>query len=137
MPGKGRPFEKGNKAGGGAVSQLRRDMTVRLIEKLNQIITQPKSKEKMLAMDAIVEALIWNAIEGDMTAIKEIFDRLEGKPAQRITGPNDSAMQVELKTREQVMTFLIERGVDVSRLDTLPDVRDIYNRIAGPKLIEG
>jgi hypothetical protein len=38
------------------------------------------------ALRAIADALIASAMAGDMQAIKEIGDRLDGKPAQAIVG---------------------------------------------------
>ena len=46
-----------------------------------------KTIKRKKALHHIAEALIDKAIDGDMPAIKEIADRLDGKPAQAITGP--------------------------------------------------
>lgn len=45
---------------------------------------------------AIADKLIEKAAEGDMQAIKELGDRLDGKPAQstEISGPDGSAIPV-------------------------------------------
>lgn len=46
-----------------------------------------KLKERLEARkdaDKLAEVLIDKALEGDMAAIKEVFDRLEGKPKQTI-----------------------------------------------------
>ncbi len=37
------------------------------------------------ALEACANALIDKAMEGDMTALKELGDRLEGKPAQAVS----------------------------------------------------
>ena len=39
------------------------------------------------ALHHVAKSLINKAIDGDIAAIKEIGDRLDGKPAQAITGP--------------------------------------------------
>lgn len=39
---------------------------------------------ELRAMDGIVDALITKALEGEMPAIKEIADRLDGKPKQQL-----------------------------------------------------
>ena len=45
--------------------------------------------EQKEALDDIAEALIAKAAEGDMGALKELGDRLDGKPAQAIVGDAD------------------------------------------------
>ena len=42
----------------------------------------------------MADALIAKALEGDIAAIKEIGDRLEGKPAQVISGDADNPLTV-------------------------------------------
>jgi hypothetical protein len=56
---------------------------------------QPKLISKM---DLVIAALINNAIGGDNAAISMVFERLEGKVAQSIVGPNNGAVQIELNT---------------------------------------
>jgi hypothetical protein len=38
------------------------------------------------AMEQLADVLIKKALEGDMSALKEIGDRLEGKPNQSVSG---------------------------------------------------
>lgn len=38
------------------------------------------------ALEQLADVLIDKALEGDMTALKEIGDRLEGKPNQSVSG---------------------------------------------------
>ena len=57
---------------------------------------------------------------GDLAAIKEIFDRLEGRPRQQIVGPNDGPVQVEFRTVEEIRMFLLERGIDSLRVPPPP-----------------
>lgn len=44
---------------------------------------------------ALADKLIARAEEGDVTALKEIGDRLDGKPAQAITGADGGPVQLE------------------------------------------
>lgn len=44
----------------------------------------------------IAEALIDEAIKGNVPAIKEVADRLDGKPAQTILGDGDSPLIVQV-----------------------------------------
>ena len=55
-------------------------------ETIRRAVTQADSKK----LRAIADKLIEKAAEGDIQAIKELGDRLDGKPAQTIggTGPN-------------------------------------------------
>jgi hypothetical protein len=115
-------FEKGHKfypsanGANGVNRQLRRDMTVELISQLNELHQMPGSNEKREKMHWVIKALIDNAMAGDNTAILAIYDRLEGKPAQAVVGPNNGPVQVEFKTAEEVRLFLLQRGIDIARL---------------------
>ena len=111
-------FGKGNKAavGNPGPSQRPKVMTQALVSQLNEItkrsrviteIRLVKNKPKkfyrfdektMNNIHHITERLIENAVEGDMQAIKEIFDRCEGKVVQAVegTGENDNAITIRL-----------------------------------------
>lgn len=45
---------------------------------------------------AVAEKLVEKAEAGDVAALKEIGDRLDGKPAQAITGEIDTTVTVEI-----------------------------------------
>lgn len=45
------------------------------------------------ALDKIAVVLIESALKGDMAAIKEIGDRLDGKPAQVLAGDDDNPLK--------------------------------------------
>ena len=47
------------------------------------------------ALDDLAEKLLANAEAGDMAALRELGDRLEGKPAQTITGSDGGPVIVE------------------------------------------
>lgn len=53
------------------------------------------------ALEACANALIDKAMEGDMTALKELGDRLEGKPAQAVSlsGPNGGEIPLSVAVR--------------------------------------
>ena len=57
---------------------------------------------------------------GDLTAILAIYDRLEGRPSQKIVGPDNGPLQIEYKTIEEVHMFLLERGIDSLRVPPPP-----------------
>jgi len=129
-------FRKGHggKGGPGSNGQLRRDLTIELISQLNEFDHDCTflPPEKRLKLNRIVHNLIERACHGgdefdeqgnfkrpgtgDLAAILAIFDRLEGKPTQTMTGPNNEPVKVELRTVEEVRMFLLERGIDVERV---------------------
>ena len=46
-------------------------------------------------LDMLAKKLIEKAEEGDLQALKEVGDRLEGKPMQSISGPEGGAIPVK------------------------------------------
>lgn len=73
-----KPFQKGvsgNPAG--------RPKSARLSDALREQLFKPNKNEKTLA-DEIAAQLIKLARNGDIQAIKELFDRTEGKPKQSL-----------------------------------------------------
>lgn len=52
-------------------------------ETIRRAVTQADGKK----LRAIADMLIEKACEGDIQAIKELGDRLDGKPAQTVQGP--------------------------------------------------
>lgn len=53
------------------------------------------------ALDALAEKLLAKCDEGDMTALKELGDRLDGKPAQTIGGVPDAPIQLDVSWQSQ------------------------------------
>lgn len=47
------------------------------------------------ALDELAERLLANADSGDMAALRELGDRLEGKPAQAIVNGDDETFKIE------------------------------------------
>jgi len=43
----------------------------------------------------VADVLVLKALDGDMSAIKEIFDRIEGKPKQTIAGDPENPLTLE------------------------------------------
>lgn len=58
-----------------------------------------RSTDKRQQIDALAEALIDKGLEGDMGALKEIGDRLEGKPAQSVTLAGDDEKPLVTEVR--------------------------------------
>jgi hypothetical protein len=51
------------------------------------------------ALDALAEKLLEKCEEGDLSALKELGDRLDGKPAQSVTLAGDEEKPLELNVR--------------------------------------
>lgn len=58
---------------------------------LRRVITQENSKRLRL----VAESLVNKAIDGDVQAIKEIGDRIDGKVPQGIVGADGGPLQVQ------------------------------------------
>ena len=79
------PFLKGNPGGPGTPGNKRhRFITQNLVSLLQEVDPEDVPKVRRLA-----NALLNKALEGDVTAIKEVIDRVEGKVPQPIAGDPD------------------------------------------------
>ena len=83
------PFEKGN--------QLRAN-SMRWQTAIDNALNKRTAsrKDKLNALDVLAEKLLERADEGDKTALKELGDRLDGKPTQAIEGTVDATLTVNL-----------------------------------------
>jgi hypothetical protein len=65
---------------------------------LNQTLTRVLTQEDGKIARQLVDILIARGLDGDMTAIKEIFDRHEGKSISKaeISGPDGSEIPVSI-----------------------------------------
>jgi hypothetical protein len=119
------PFQKGNQLAKGHNGGLRRDSTVELVTQLNEVI-KGADGTKRTKLHRLIKNLITKATTGedhidkdgklvegtgDLAAIQEIINRLEGRPSQKIVGPDNGPLQVEYRTIEEVHMFLLERGI--------------------------
>lgn len=53
---------------------------------------------------------------GELMAIKEIFDRVDGKPKQTIVGPNDGPVVIEYHGFTEIKVGLLQQGIDIDAL---------------------
>jgi hypothetical protein len=74
-------FEPGNQEAKKANHKKPRIITQKLIARLNDA--------EGAALDRLISALIAKAQEGDVPAIREILDRVEGKVPQAVIGGDD------------------------------------------------
>jgi len=65
-------------------------------ETLKRVLVQ----EKAIRLRQVTEALVAKAEGGDVSAIKEIFDRIDGKVVQenKITGDSDEPVTIKIVT---------------------------------------
>ena len=83
------PFKPGNKAAVGNRGPSRPDfLTQTLISQLNEVDRTTGQPKKHL----LVERLIARALDGDAQCMREIFNRVEGRP--RLAEPDESRQQI-------------------------------------------
>ena len=91
------PFQAGNQLSKRANHARPRIIQQHLIAALNEVDTDNIPK-----LRRVVDALIAKAMEGDIAAIKEIADRVDGKVPQTIHGDPDNPLIIEGIVREIV-----------------------------------
>ena len=78
------PFEPGNKLGGRKSSEL----------SFREMLVRASVQEDAKRVRQAAEKLLTLAAEGESWAIKELADRLDGKPAQAVTGANGKPLEM-------------------------------------------
>ncbi len=68
---------------------------------INRALAERSRKSGKEALDALAEQLLMNAEGGDMAALKELGDRLDGKAAQAITGADDGPVSLLIQWAQQ------------------------------------
>lgn len=56
-------------------------------------------RDQIEALDELAEVLLSKAADGDMAALKELGDRLDGKPAQAIVGGGEGSEPINAAIR--------------------------------------
>ena len=85
-------FQPGNNLGRGPYHHKRpRIVTQRLIAMLNET-----DENNIPKLHRFANALFNKALEGDVTAIKEVIDRVEGKVPQPIAGDPDNPLVIDV-----------------------------------------
>jgi hypothetical protein len=80
------PFEPGNQEAKKANHRKPRIITQKLIARLQD--------SDGAALDRVIAALLTKAQEGDVPAIREVMDRVEGKVAQAIENGEDGPLEL-------------------------------------------
>lgn len=101
-------FQEGNQFAKGHGRPKGKSLTTILKEALEMQVTKDETKK---ASEWIVAALIKSSMDGDIRAIKEIFDRIEGKPLQTINqtnhfDPAKNGIDYSSLTKEQLEKFI-------------------------------
>jgi hypothetical protein len=84
-------FKPGNQEAKKADHKKPRIITQKLIARLNDA--------EGAQLDRVIAALIGKAQEGDVAAIKEVFDRVDGKVPQAVIGGDDDDAPVNVLHR--------------------------------------
>ncbi len=79
--------QSGNPLGQASNGSIWRRAIVRALEKAEEDGKRP-------SLDDLAHKLIAQAHEGDMSALKEVGDRLDGKPAQVIAGDPENPLNI-------------------------------------------
>lgn len=61
---------------------------------INRALEKRAGGDKIKALDDLAEKLLLACDEQELAALKELGDRLDGKPAQAITGDEDSPVRM-------------------------------------------
>ena len=62
----------------------------------NALDKRGKALGRMGALEELAEKLLVQCDEGDMTALKELGDRLDGKAVQAIAGDKDAPLNIQI-----------------------------------------
>lgn len=60
--------------------------------------------ERIKAIDEMADKLIEECAKGDLAALKELGDRLDGKPAQAITGEGGGPIELDTRINAEGLT---------------------------------
>lgn len=69
-----------------------------------------KPAEQRVALDAVVKSIIAKAMEGDIQAAKEIFDRIDGKSVQATEISGLDGGSIEISKIERIITDAANRN---------------------------
>lgn len=61
---------------------------------INRALEKRANGDKVKALEELAERLLLQAESGDLQALKELGDRLDGKPKQTVGGDEDAPLQM-------------------------------------------
>lgn len=71
---------------------------------INRALETHKPLEQRQRLDALAASIIAKAMDGDIAALKEIGDRLDGKPKQQIEASGIDGAAIAIERIERVIT---------------------------------
>lgn len=89
-------------AGGAPVGNQNAAKGKRWADAIDRALAARSKVEGIQALDALAEKLLTLADEGDLGALKELGDRLDGKAAQSIEQKTELTASVEMSNRPQL-----------------------------------
>ena len=130
-------FQKGNQYAKGGYGGRRPIPTMELIQQLNELCDNYKNTEpERTKLNRMIENLVTKATTGDdvvdkdgklvkkgtgdLAAMREIMDRIEGRAAQKIVAVDDGPALKEYNTLEEVHNYLLGCGIDAMRVPPPP-----------------
>ena len=66
-------------------------------------INEADKKEGTTKLRDVADQLVLQAVNGDLNAIKEVADRLDGKPAQAIVGDEENPLEMIHKIEREIV----------------------------------
>lgn len=70
---------------------------------IRRALEKRSQSSKVEAMDALAEKLLAKCDEGDMAALKEFGDRIDGKPSQAVTVANPEGQEFVTKVVREIV----------------------------------
>lgn len=67
-----------------------------LTERLRMLLARKDADGRVYA-EVLIETLVKSAAAGDISALREVFDRTEGNPAQTLQGNSEQPLNVTLQ----------------------------------------
>lgn len=94
MPGPGKPFQKGQSGNPGG-----RPKTKPLTDSLRKELAKKAPGTQLRQGELAVWKLVQMGLAGDMAALKEIFNRIEGTPVQatEVSGPGGTGLEIVIR----------------------------------------
>lgn len=88
-----------------------RDAIMRAVRRL-ETDAPPKKLKPEQKLERLADALVTEGIKGEVPALKEIGDRLDGRPVQQVVGAEGGPLEVSLKPDidlARTIAFLLQR----------------------------
>lgn len=109
----GRPFKKGESGNPNGRPPKRLCLTNMLEDELRRLSPIDDNGEKRTWAELVARALVRQAVKGDMAAIRELLDRLDGKPKQasslEVSGPGGEPLTLTTERARAAILDAVQR----------------------------